>query len=428
MIKNILVCTVGGSPEPVVKAIESVKPDHVLFFCTDKDAASGKPGSDILITGQNNTNSGSTTLPNIPSQAQLSDDAFGVCRVPADDFDKACRAMIDEISRLSDEYPDASITADYTGGTKTMSAALVCSVLENADVKLQLITASRSTLDGISGSSGNPVGASISRLLIQREIESSLSAWKRFSYCEAMEGLEKIFVTADSPERAHLDIARDLSCAFSKWNAFDHKSALKKMQAYEAGINKTWPWMLRDIKLLATEKSDEQKREPLCLYDLWNNAQRCALQGRFDDAIARTYRLIEWTAQWQLRTKCDIDTANVHHDDLPPSISPNPDSQGKIRIGLRQAWELVFFKLDNSGPTKALECHMSKLQSLIKIRNHSILAHGFAPIEETHWNEMQSWIENNFLPVLDELAQKVGIRHPPKQLPKELPSSILEIS
>ena len=40
--------------------------------------------------------------------------------------------------------------------------------------------------------------------------------------------------------------------------------------------------------------------------DLWRNAERRAVQGRYDDAVARCYRMVEWTAQWLLRTRCNV--------------------------------------------------------------------------------------------------------------------------
>ena len=50
MSNPILPCTVGGSPQPILKAIESTSPCYVCFFCTGRDPGTGKPGSIDQIT------------------------------------------------------------------------------------------------------------------------------------------------------------------------------------------------------------------------------------------------------------------------------------------------------------------------------------------------------------------------------------------
>ena len=74
---TILICTVGGSHQPIVSAIKEQSPDHVVFICTDKDPATGRPGSIIQITGAGNCiranpQDEKPTLPNIPAQTGLS--------------------------------------------------------------------------------------------------------------------------------------------------------------------------------------------------------------------------------------------------------------------------------------------------------------------------------------------------------------------
>lgn len=47
---------------------------------------------------------------------------------------------------LAERFPGARFIADYTGGTKTMTAALVCTALERDDVTLQLVSGARPDL------------------------------------------------------------------------------------------------------------------------------------------------------------------------------------------------------------------------------------------------------------------------------------------
>src|SRR5512143_3703278 len=91
---TILICTVGGSHEPILTAIRQTSPDFVCFICSGKDPATGRPGSDVQITGKGSIIKKSPldekpTLPNIPTQAGLREEQYEVAEVPADDLEQA---------------------------------------------------------------------------------------------------------------------------------------------------------------------------------------------------------------------------------------------------------------------------------------------------------------------------------------------------
>jgi hypothetical protein len=55
----------------------------------------------------------------------------------------------------------------------------------------------------------------------------------------------------------------------------------------------------------------------------------------------------------------------------------------------------------------------------LQLRNDSILAHGFAPVDEPRWNGLHRWVEDEFRPMLGaELAAR-GIRLDIPQLPAD---------
>jgi len=140
MAETVLICTVGGSHQPILTAIRELDPAFVLFFATGQDPATGRKGSVETITGKGTPVEVVKCcevverLPNIPTQAGLAQDRFDVEEVPADDLDQAVAIMIHAIARLRARLPDAEMVADYTGGTKTMTGALVMADLE-ADQK-----------------------------------------------------------------------------------------------------------------------------------------------------------------------------------------------------------------------------------------------------------------------------------------------------
>ena len=148
---RILLCTVGGSHQPILEAIESAIPTHVCFFCTNRHPETGKPGSIDQVIGKGNVikpahNDKKPMLPAIPVQAGLSRDVFEARVIPADDLDGACTAMRSATAELAERFPGAQFIADYTGGTKTMTAALVCTALEREDVELWLVAGARPDL------------------------------------------------------------------------------------------------------------------------------------------------------------------------------------------------------------------------------------------------------------------------------------------
>ena len=68
----VLLCTVGGSHEPILHAIKSVAPEYVCFFCTEGDPQIGQRGSDVQVVGEGKVikakpKNEKPTLPNIPT-------------------------------------------------------------------------------------------------------------------------------------------------------------------------------------------------------------------------------------------------------------------------------------------------------------------------------------------------------------------------
>ena len=428
MSDHILLCTVGGAHQPILRAIESTSPRYVCFFCTDRDPGTGRPGSIVQVTGKGNVikagfGDAKSTLPNIPAQAGLDAGRFETRTIPADDLDGAFFAMRDAAAELAERFPGARFVADYTGGTKTMTAALVCTALDRDDVELQLIAGARPNLVRVQDGTEQAMAASVARLRLDRAMASCLGAWRRFAYHEAAEGLDGIRVAAGNPGRVQIEFARSLSRALARWDDFDHGGALELIDIYAGRVARCFPEMLPTLRLLAKANESDARHEPARLFDLWLNAERRAKQGQFDDAIARWYRLMEWTAQWQLRAMLNADTADFPRDLLPPDTDAPSSRDGKIRIGLWQAWQVV--KRHLSGPAQAFVAgHGQTLRDLLDLRNRSILAHGYRPVGAADWRRADSWTQECFLPVLRALATDAGLKSEPPQLPTELPEGI----
>ncbi len=430
-VGTALLCTVGGSHRPILKAIDETSPDFVCFFCTGQDPATGKAGSLRQVTGKGRVikarrGDSGATLPNIPAQAGLKEENFRAVEVPADDLDGCFAIMRSAIRELSARFPaDARLVADYTGGTKTMTAALVYAALESDGINLQLIAGARSGLDRVQPSTEYAAPASVTRLRLERAMAPRLDDWRRCAYREAADGLDRIPLRVNSPTMvSRLQLARALSHGLALWDDFNHKEALARLEPFAARFASDYPDMLRSVRLLSHR--DDTRNEPALLFDLWWNACRRAAQGRYDDAVGRWYRLIEWTAQWQLRARlrADADTGNFPPDLVPPGMEVAKDTDGAIKLGLSKSWEVI-----ESGPPNPAQAfwakHKPRLRDLLKKRNDSILAHGFRSVTAADWEEVRSFTEDRFLPVLRDLARDAGLGNPPGQLPNEPPETLL---
>ncbi len=110
-MKKVLIASVGGSPEPIIVAIARSQPDFVYFLCS-----TGRDGSDAMVER--------TIVP----RTQLAEGTYAIERAQAphdlDDVITTCaRIETDLDARFAGV--DVDVTANFTGGTKTMSAGLV---------------------------------------------------------------------------------------------------------------------------------------------------------------------------------------------------------------------------------------------------------------------------------------------------------------
>ncbi len=415
----ILLCTVGGSHEPILTALRQTTPDFSCFICTDRDPATGRPGSDVQILGKGKCikvrpSDDKPGLANIPTQAGLQEDQYEVVHVPADDLDEVFSILRDTIHRFGQRFPGARLLADYTGGTKTMTAGLVSAALESDEVELQLVTGSRADLVKVRSGMEAVTQANVERVRLERAMRPYVEAWRRHAYAEAYQGLVSLRRSRDQALAARWAMLRDLSRGLDAWDRFDHDAALEWLEPYRPRIGASWTPLLVALKRLATK---DEAQEPARLFDLWRNAERRAVQGRYDDAIARVYRLLEWSAQWLLRVRCDIDTGNVRPVQVPPGLALTPNDKGRIQVGLMSAWELLAHYQPDSPAGAFIRTERNTLLNWLQMRNHSILAHGFRPVAETDWRPLAEWMQARLLSVLLRETAELRIREMPPQLP-----------
>jgi CRISPR-associated protein (TIGR02710 family) len=409
--RTILVCTVGGSHQPILTALKARQWDHVVFVCSVQTAEA--VSSVEMVTGAVTIPASHSrpaqTLPAIPVQAGLEAGRWEVVEVPPDDPDRAFGILVKRLSQL--RRNGARLTADYTGGTKSMSAALFLSALD-AGAELQVVTGQRIDLVRVTDLTERETPIRPRRMAAGREFERLAAGWGRYAYQEAAEGFERLRndlkATGSSREElGRFTRAQELSAAFAAWDAFDHRGAEGRLRRYkEREIGGRADWF--DLAA-ALARGQDSPWGALHLRDLWHNAQRCAARGRYDDAVARLYRLWEAIAQWLLRADYRIDTA-------------------VIQTGLRKSWDL-YLHLQSDGaagyfwrqPGEDKRSQLDRLNERLSIRNKSILAHGWNNVTPAGWESLSGWTESGLLQVLAAEAERLGEPHELPQLPAALP-------
>jgi CRISPR-associated protein (TIGR02710 family) len=405
-MSRILVVSLGGSPEPVVNCINSLRPDRVVFFCSE--------GS------QSQVETVLRTVP-IPEFEQARDIVVLQQRFSRrqgeeviseiDHLEIVYARATDLLMRLRRDSPGSTLMVDYTGGTKTMAAGLAMAAIDVDGVQLQLTTIPERP-KGENALSGPSLPVAVAKIDIQarRLLDLELPPLlKRFDYGAAGAAVSRVrqLETRSSTHTAKLLIRLEqLLNALDAWDRFDHRHAVEGIGSIgDQSLNERFQERLQRIlacrQLVEGESliSAKFKGHGLeAVEDLLLNAKRRAAQQRWDDAVGRLYRAAELTAQTLLLIDvCDkvgtegIRTANVAVERLPSSLqekyqykSRNGD---KLQLGLRDAFHLLG---DLDHPTGLIwKQDESRYLNLLQIRNNSLYAHGFRPIRFDDWNRFQ---------------------------------------
>ncbi len=134
-----LVVSVGGSHEPIITAIGHVRPEFVLFVCSKDDPVTGSKGSYTQVLGKGNIikttiSDEKATLPNIPTQLDLTDDMYDVVKIDSDEIGEPYQEITERLKELTAKF--RRVVCDYTGGTKSMGGALLLAAVDNDDIEV----------------------------------------------------------------------------------------------------------------------------------------------------------------------------------------------------------------------------------------------------------------------------------------------------
>lgn len=397
MTSPLLIATVGGAPEPLVASLLHWRPGRVIFIVTPqtRDSVARDLVPRLQASGWPDFDPGRYDLHEVPD---------------AQDYP----GLVNELRRLDDrvaawrrDHDDASIIADFTGGTKAMSAALAL-VAARWPCRFSYVGGTERTKDGVgivvSGKEQvvqchNPADA-----LALLTLDTALALLRTHAFAAAAIVLQDALRRATDPARkAELGTVLLLAQALADWDRFQHRDALHKLRdlykhSHDLEValgSRTLAQALltrcaalqRHLEALLKAKTPDGaltvSRE--LILDLLANARRRLDEHRWDDATARLYRALEATAQFHLKRHGICDTGRVALDQVPGPLrhqwTPRAEN-GHLQLGLQDAWQLLQ-TLDARAAAPFFEAGLADPQeSPLTVRNQSILAHGFAPVTD----------------------------------------------
>ena len=308
----------------------------------------------------------------------------------------------------------ADVLVDYTGGTKTMSAALVLATTE--------LFGQFSYVGGAQREKGG-LGITVEgqervhyqnnpwQELAVREVERAGHSWAAGQFEPVARLFREVASRVPHPRRfAAMATLADGLGARQRLDFAGAKglltTALGRLRPMFEAPDSHGPIAWIEAARERCEACAESVPGKEILTELLDNALRTADEGRFDDAAARLYRAMELQGQlWLAETtegriicgKCRAD----HVVYLPPILRAmpccQPDGNGEIKLASEQVFQTLavlgharaqFIVADLTQKNSAGNTE-SRWRAATEKRNSSILAHGLQPVGATGFEQMK---------------------------------------
>jgi CRISPR-associated protein (TIGR02710 family) len=260
--------------------------------------------------------------------------------------------------------------------------------------------------------------------------------YARHDYDAAFQACDQLLrVVGDPMVYARLRVAKDLIEIYRDWDAFAHSGwydasrrrlaqRLEDIQQTLIRLNFTLVEPKQLDKNIHFLRQIDQGWKPetrnLCdkyrLVDLFANAQRRARARRYDDAVARLYRCLEMCSTIQLRSAGLVNPARPDYSGLAEELG----GLDKLRIGfealtgqslpsrflmLRSQMALLeLLKRPIGRMYRDIVAEEEGSDSLMSLRNRSILAHGTTTVGEKEYQAFED-------KVWEFLVQTIGKNH-----------------
>jgi len=429
---RVLIVSVGGSPEPILKAVELHQPDELVFACSAPPCPT--PSLEQVIGDgmpcRHSVNGADVFRPNLVTQLGLQGfrPDLQIIELPDPDDLEGCLSRLRVfLQTLPERFSQLELCGDFTGGTKSMSTALAFALLE-CNATLSLVSGPRENLVRINRSEGlrivDPIPFLAHRLLAER-LPPLLEA---HLYGRARSLLNDF--AREQPDRLSAQQQQALTTLSNQlqvlvlWDRFRWREALdlgEQVQFAECWPE-LWSWWLRVEASLDWDPHDSPAVAITgyeLVQDLLLNAERRGRRGWYDDAVARLYRATERLAQTYIHLELGLAA--------PPDWSlrelqlASGERFSNTGVNGLYRWLQEHEAHEGKGRgEQGLGCIYARqwraLKQLFDIRNKSLLGHGLLPIDQGTWQSLQDRVGYLLETMLHELGIEQGAR--PCQLPR----------
>ncbi|MGQ9455369.1 MAG: TIGR02710 family CRISPR-associated CARF protein [Armatimonadota bacterium] len=395
-----MVVTVGtgeGVHEGIARSIEYANPDDIIFVVT-KDSRATLERIAKKLESESSENNLASLCRNENAIVAVSNH---------EDINRCYEAARDALKKLADRgLQPGQMVADFTSGTKAMSAGLVMAAVQFG-CNLSYVGGGRNRAGRVTSGEELVHTGQPSIILIDLTLKNAVEAFNRYQFgaCQVLiEGLKER-ISPKLPKKA-----KSLSTAakfYEAWDRFDHKTAYKLCKKLKEDFDKEWGVDTdpnrQVVACIANAEGDKIEKcknvGDILMADILANAERRSEENRYDDAVARLYRVIELAAQVTFARKYDFSTGRVRKSFLRKknleSKYTNSDQLGDeehVKLGLCKAYELLADLGEDLG--KLFINNEGKLQKILQSRNESILAHGLSTVGENAYKELLEHAKN----------------------------------
>jgi CRISPR-associated protein (TIGR02710 family) len=233
----------------------------------------------------------------------------------------------------------------------------------------------------------------------------------QFAACRTL--IQEAAGRLSAEEKQRFEVLKVLVDGYEAWERFKHSAGLNRLEqglaelrklanvraeSFLASLAGDLASNVEFLRQLKAERQDAQELHPLLLSDLLANAKRRIAEGKFDDAAARLYRLVEMIGQLEIQQRHGAKTENFPLEQIPESLRADFERRyrsprdGKIKLGM----EATYTVLKEQGVELGVRFFQERdrFDRLQQARNRSILAHGVTPLEEERARELLAFVES----------------------------------
>jgi len=374
-MQRAMIITIGTGREVengISYSIQRLNPDKICFICSEKS----KPTIDKVLN-----------IIDVPKKELLIKE-FNEINDVERLFDKYIQ-IIDEVLALG--FKNSDVTIDFTSGTKAMSSALVAAAIFKQINDISYVYGERGP-DGrvMSGTERINILSPIAIFTNQK-----INLFKRFFNEYQYENALAVFndKIIHFKYKSDINLLSKLAHAYSLWDKFQFEKSLNIFKEIQEIKNEkyikeaTLKGNIKLLKGLSSKDAPFNIKGEFLIKELWSNAKRRFKENKFDDAVARLYRLLELIGQVEIYKSFKVLTKEFPYSKIPKSLQlqfeKRVEEKGNLAIALFDTYEILAAHNNNLG--SIWKENQLDIKKVLSFRNQSILAHGLTPVSKEHY-------------------------------------------